>query len=246
MAPMGALVVDPDVAARRRVVEALSPIFEEPVDEATDASSGQASFRPAYHRLVLVELDLGQPAEGPALVEWLRARSTVPVVFLGRAADRAALHRLGAAGADGYLVKPFAEAAILSCARTLLSVAGADRVAGPGPVERPVLSPVQLERIEAYVERALGQTVSLASMAEQVEMSRGHFSRLFKETTGSTPYGFVTERRLARAKALLVQSSLSIGDVAAEVGYENQGHFSTSFKRATGLTPRAFRRSRGA
>jgi len=195
--------------------------------------------------LVLVEIELAQPGDGVTLIEWIRARSRVPAVLVGRAADPKVLQRAGAARADGYLVKPLAAEALLECARALLRVGPAGSCSERAAVDRPRLSSVQLGRVKAYVERTLGGPVSLDQMAEHVEMSRGHFARLFKESTGSTPYAFVMARRMARAKTLLVETAMSIGDVAAEVGYESQGHFSTLFKRATGLSPRDFR-ERGA
>ena len=91
------------------------------------------------------------------------------------------------------------------------------------------------EYIEAHLERAL----SLDELAQVTNMSVGHFSRLFKQSTGYTPHQYLIRRRVKRAKELLRHKQLSIADVAYQVGFANQGHLNYHFKRCTGITPKA-------
>ena len=72
-------------------------------------------------------------------------------------------------------------------------------------------------------------------------MSPYHFLRLFKESMGLTPYRYVIERRVERARELLRRSSLPISEVALSCGFTDQSHLSWHFKRLVGLTPKAFR-----
>jgi len=74
-------------------------------------------------------------------------------------------------------------------------------------------------------------------------MSAFHFAHLFKQTTGLSPYRYVIELRLERAKSLLRSTELPITEIAQQVGYWNNSHFAVAFHRATGVTPRDFRRN---
>src|SRR5262249_60369278 len=75
-------------------------------------------------------------------------------------------------------------------------------------------------------------------------LSPYHFARRFKESTGLSPHRYIIARRIERAKELLRgEEDLSLGQVAARVGFWDQGHFTRHFKRLVGVTPRRFRRS---
>ncbi|HVO90105.1 MAG TPA: AraC family transcriptional regulator [Casimicrobiaceae bacterium] len=99
----------------------------------------------------------------------------------------------------------------------------------------------KVQRIYQHVDAHLGEALAVRSLAALVHMSPYHFARMFKKATGQAPHGYITARRVARARTLLRESSLPLVDVAAEVGFQTQGHFTVVFHRHTGATPRAYR-----
>ncbi len=70
---------------------------------------------------------------------------------------------------------------------------------------------------------------------------------LVRAATGLTVNDFVIEVRIARAQSLLAETALDVGQIAAQVGYDDAAYFSRIFHRRTGAAPSAFRRqqSRG-
>ncbi len=72
-------------------------------------------------------------------------------------------------------------------------------------------------------------------------MSKSHFSRVFKETLGSTPMQYVMAYRIEQAAKMLSDPLRSLGDIALSCGFADQAHFSRSFKQVTGQTPRQYR-----
>ena len=113
------------------------------------------------------------------------------------------------------------------------------------PVDGPNgtrLSSAQLRRVIDLVMAGLGESVSLEDMAAAAAMSRFHFLRCFKATTGRTPQAFVRERRLEEAKRLMIdRPHLSLSGVAAAAGFADQSHLTRCFKRHVGQTPGRFR-----
>jgi AraC family transcriptional regulator len=105
----------------------------------------------------------------------------------------------------------------------------------------PGLSASQLARIERFIEEHLDQPISLAALAELVDLSMWHFMRRFNASHGLSPREVITQRRLARAQKLLSESKLTITEVALEIGMSHS-HFSRSFLRRYGLSPREYRR----
>ena len=77
-------------------------------------------------------------------------------------------------------------------------------------------------------------------MAERAYMSPSAFSHVFRDVTGKSPYQFVKEMRLNRARELLVEDGNSVTQISKAVGYRSASHFINEFKDRFGVTPRAF------
>ncbi|MHC4872338.1 MAG: AraC family transcriptional regulator, partial [Planctomycetota bacterium] len=85
------------------------------------------------------------------------------------------------------------------------------------------------------------QCESLDELAEKAGYSKYHFSRLFKEETGQSPWQYLTERKVGRARELLTNTDLSIKEIAAILKYDNPDYFAKVFAKHTGLNPMIYR-----
>lgn len=112
------------------------------------------------------------------------------------------------------------------------------------PRARHVLAPYRLRRALDFIEANLANAVGVNDIAGASGVSRFHFSRAFRQTTGRAPYAYLLERRIAAAKVLLINSEQSLGAIAAQCGFASLSQFSRMFKRDTGAAPSAFRSGR--
>ena len=99
----------------------------------------------------------------------------------------------------------------------------------------------QLQKVGAYITEHLAEQISVEALAQLVELSHFHFSRVFKQSTGMTPHQFVTRERITRAQQLIRETPRSLIDIALEVGYTSPSHFAQVFRRVVGVTPTEFR-----
>jgi AraC family transcriptional regulator len=106
------------------------------------------------------------------------------------------------------------------------------------------LSDRQLVIIRERIEASLESGVTLAELAEEAGLSRFHFARAFKESTGLPPQRYVTMRRIERAKQLLANPRKSLAEVALEAGFSSQSHFTGRFREIVGSTPLRYRNER--
>lgn len=109
-------------------------------------------------------------------------------------------------------------------------------------VARQTIAPLRLRRVFEFIEANLAADIGVADMAAIAAISQFHFSRAFSGASGSSPYAYLTARRIMRAKLLLKDPDLSIAAVAAASGFQTTGQFSRMFKRLTATSPRRYRR----
>ena len=103
------------------------------------------------------------------------------------------------------------------------------------------LSKAIINRIDAYLEAYADQPVTLDVLAGLAHLSVFYFARLFKKTTGLSPYQYVINWKIQRARQLL-RIDTPLPDISDALGFASPAHFSTVFKRTAGLSPREYQR----
>lgn len=104
------------------------------------------------------------------------------------------------------------------------------------------------ERLAAWIEREveLGQETSIASAIRRLGYTPSYGNALFRQVYGVSAQHHRSMRKLRRARLLLLDAGLSIGQVSERLGYSSVAHFSRQFKRWSGISPQAFRQQAGA
>ncbi len=100
----------------------------------------------------------------------------------------------------------------------------------------------QYKQVLNYIAINYGNNILLEDMAVQADLSASHFSRLFKQTIGQSPYQFLMTYRIEQAKKMLDTPNALMIDVAMNCGFSDQAHFSRVFKKIEGVTPKKYRR----
>lgn len=105
------------------------------------------------------------------------------------------------------------------------------------------LRPGALQRVIDYMQDHLADDVALDALAAQTHVSTFHFARIFKQSTGQTPYRYLVALRMGRATRLLASTALPVQSVAAACGYESHSRFTQVFGSSFGVTPTQYRRA---
>jgi len=111
----------------------------------------------------------------------------------------------------------------------------------PVQIYRGGLGSARLRRIKELVHAKTGDDLSLDEMAQSIGLSTAHFARMFRKSTGETPYQFVLRQRVERATAMLGAPDARILDVAVACGFKTQQHFAKVFRDACGVSPTQYR-----
>ena len=108
---------------------------------------------------------------------------------------------------------------------------------------RVSLSKHSLRRVLERIHTHFHTNLDLAELAAEAGCSRSHFIRMFRAVVGRTPHRYLLDYRLGKAKALLEQGSLPVGQVAAACGFVSHAHFSSAFRARFAIAPSDYRRS---
>jgi AraC family transcriptional regulator len=98
-------------------------------------------------------------------------------------------------------------------------------------------SNAQLGRVLDYIEAHLDQDISLADLSAVAGVSIPHLATLFRRTLGQPPHRYLVERRVLRARNLLLSGRTAIAEVAEQTGFADQSHMARWMKRRLGVTP---------
>jgi transcriptional regulator GlxA family with amidase domain len=96
-------------------------------------------------------------------------------------------------------------------------------------------------QVQQWLQSNLSTPLSIARLAETVQMSPRTLSRRFKRATGLTPISYLQSLRVAGARDLLRHSNLSVGEIAWRLGVQDVSYFSQLFRRHCGMSPLKYR-----
>lgn len=111
--------------------------------------------------------------------------------------------------------------------------------------DRYHISPTRLRRVIDYIEAHLSTKLTISELAEIADLSKYHFIRMFKQSTGQSPYQYVVSRRILEAQRLIANSGMPLADIAVRCGFANAAHFTSAFARETSVPPSQYRKSIG-
>ena len=170
-----------------------------------------------------------------------------PKVGQGRSVDW--MHDLMALlnAAIGHLHQEHAaHGAILEAASLLRRRVDPQPVEGAADDGKERLLAWQARKVLDYIDRHITSRVLVADLCALVWRSEAHFSRSFRGTFGCSPHAFVVRRRVELAAQYMLQTVMSLSDIALGCGFVDQAHLCKHFRVVTGETPAAWRRAKRA
>ena len=106
------------------------------------------------------------------------------------------------------------------------------------------LAPWQVRTATAFIDQHSDRNLQVRDVAAAVRLSPSYFSHAFKESFGQPAKSYIIERRIARAKLLMLTTGDSLAHIALACGFSDQAHFCRTFGGLTGQPPSRWRRNR--
>lgn len=99
--------------------------------------------------------------------------------------------------------------------------------------------------INNYIEKHLGEELSLTKFADLLHFNQSYLSRLYKNQTGASITEYISKLKVTKAREMLRQDNLKINEIALSLGFETPSYFTRFFKKNTNLSPQDYRDSIG-
>ncbi len=103
------------------------------------------------------------------------------------------------------------------------------------------LAPWRENLVKQLILDRLSEPLEVTELARACALSRSHFSRAFKCSTGLSPQDWIRCQRIAKAKQLIQDTDLTLTQISLECGFCDQAHFCHIFTRSEGINPFAWR-----
>lgn len=106
------------------------------------------------------------------------------------------------------------------------------------------LAPWQVRTARAFIDQNSDRNLQVRDVAAAVRLSPSYFSHAFKESFGQPAKSYIIERRIERAKRMMLDGADSLAHIALACGFSDQAHFCRTFSGLMGQTPSRWRRDR--
>lgn len=229
--------------------EVLLEAFHREYDVILARSAAAAHTALASHTPVAMILDHRLPdCTGLDFLREIRARQPVlPVIMItGYGSEFVCLMAFKLGVAD-YFIKPMNIFDVVAAVRKAVghSAERSQTVAPPSLLGKPELSEdIGVQRAILLIFRAYWHRLSLEQVARRIDTSKYALSRRFSRIMGISFRQYLLETRLERAKQLLLDSSVTITDIAQIIGFNDLPHFDKAFRRHEGVSPSQYRAGR--
>ena len=137
-------------------------------------------------------------------------------------------------------VEPMTKAKISICLTQILLTLFSEQPTKETIMDKPQKT---LNLITEYINEHANtwEALSLEEMSSNLHISRSYISHLFKRTTGQPLMQFISERRIAESKKLLINTDMKVQEISERLNYSSSTVFCKTFKKVVGMTPNEYR-----
>ena len=237
------LIVEDEEMIRKGIILTINwkSLNCEVVGEASNGIEGLEATKKLNPDIIITDIKMPK-MDGLEMLRQLRqAGNNTDVIILSAFNTFAYAQNALRLGAVDYILKPFHDGELERTIKLITNKLGMSEEK-TSEDEFPYVPP---EHKSKYITETMeyikmhynDPDICLASMAQNMEISEGHLSHVFKKETNLGPLNFLTHYRIYQAKLLLADCRIKIYEVAERVGYKDIGYFSAIFKKIAGTSP---------
>jgi YesN/AraC family two-component response regulator len=234
------LIVEDERLVAQHIAQLLKSDGYEICAIASDGATALKKIAEFYPDLILLDIRIKGEIDGVEVAERIKSLYSIPVVYLTAFSDGETLERAQKTNPQGYVIKPFRRQQLIST----LAIAIANHQQQKKLEEETLSTSMAHYRLQPtldYIKGHLDQGITVEFLAGAIGMSTAYFCRFFQKEMGCSPYQFIIQQRVERAKAILLERELSISEVALKCGFSSHSQLNYHFRNLLGITPKEYR-----
>ncbi len=196
-----------------------------------------------HPQLVLIDINLNQNKDGTHLGSYLLERDTIPYIYVTSYSNKITLDKVNKTRPLGYLVKPFKPQDLLSIVSIVLNNFNHKKIDThrlQNPTEDVI--PFKIKNIITYINTNIEKKLEVSELLLLTNWTKRHFGRLFMQYLNVSPYQYILNKKIEKAKSLLKETNIPINEIAFELGFQSYSSFCTVFKKMNLVTPEVYRK----
>ncbi len=242
--PIQTLIVEDE----RLVAQHISQLLQdEGYHVCAIASDGQTAIKKTIELqpdLILLDIRIKGEIDGIETAAHIQSLYNIPFLYLTAFSDRETVERAQLTSPMGYVLKPFRREQLLSSIAVALSTHAAQKnkseLEKDQSLSEKAATSYRLKSTLTYIEDHLHHEINLDVLSGAMGMNSAYFCRFFRQEIGCSPYQYIIQQRIEKAKLLLKQRDLLINDVALQCGFTTHSQFNRHFLKLVGVTPKEF------
>jgi AraC-like DNA-binding protein len=198
--------------------------------------------------LVILDINLNQlEFDGITIAHHLIIKDFFPFIFITGFSDKEMLERIKATRPHGIIIKPFKSIDVACISAVVINnyrYKNIDVFRKDNNIVNDI--PFILKPVIKYIEDNIEQRFDIRLLCELTNWNYMHFIRMFSLYLNLTPYQYILQQKIEKAKYLITETDQLLTHIAFDLSFSSYSNFCNVFKRITGITPDAFRKLNSA
>jgi AraC-like DNA-binding protein len=193
--------------------------------------------------LVLIDVNLNEESDGTDLGSYLLDKDNIPYIYITSYSDNVSVERIKTTRPQGIIIKPFKPVDVITSVSIVLNNfkhKNIDVFRQNDELKNEI--PFILKVVIDYINENLNRKIDLHELSDLTKWSHQHFIKLFTQFVGQTPYQYILQKKIEKAKAIIIETDVVLSTLSSEFGFESYSNFFKAFKKETGYTPDYYRK----
>jgi AraC-like DNA-binding protein/ActR/RegA family two-component response regulator len=195
------------------------------------------------YNLVLIDVNLNEESDGTDLGSYLLDKDNIPYIYITSYSDNVSVERIKTTRPQGIIIKPFKPVDVITSVSIVLNNfkhKNIDVFRQNDELKNEI--PFILKVVIDYINENLNKKIDLHELSDLTKWSHQHFIKLFTQFVGQTPYQYILQKKIEKAKAIIIETDVVLSTLSSEFGFESYSNFFKAFKKETGYTPDYYRK----
>jgi AraC-like DNA-binding protein len=195
------------------------------------------------YNLVLIDVNLNEESDGTDLGSYLLDKDNIPYIYITSYSDNVSVERIKTTRPQGIIIKPFKPVDVITSVSIVLNNfkhKNIDVFRQNDELKNEI--PFILKVVIDYINENLNRKIDLHELSDLTKWSHQHFIKLFTQFVGQTPYQYILQKKIEKAKAIIIETDVVLSTLSSEFGFESYSNFFKAFKKETGYTPDYYRK----